>query len=204
MTLSNRDLARLVDETVDAITDLAGHFHHGVLQRMAEAAPGASVGRFDRPVVAGGRTVADPTATAALAGVDDLPALHRSELERALGAVRTRLRRCIDIAHLYPEPREADVADRAALARLNGCVDERGCESCARTTGPANAPRFQPIYSRLSAPVLVDTDTGLTMWLCEWCWGAHRRWGRLPTLAELERHHAGQRVDWPADVPRPA
>jgi hypothetical protein len=203
VTLSNRDLARLVDESVDVFTELAALVHHGVLQRMAEAAPGVSVGRFDRPLVSGGRTVADPTATAALAGVDDLAALHRSELERTLAAVRTRLRRCIDIARMYPEPRAADVADRAALARLNR-MDERGCESCSRTTGPDNDPRFQPIYSRLSAPVLVDTEAGVTMWLCEWCWGAHRRWGRLPTLAELERHHAGQRVDWPADVPRPA
>jgi hypothetical protein len=115
-----------------------------------------------------------------------------------------QVRQALDLARLYPEPRVADAADRAALARLNDRDPEPGCDSCARVVDAQGRRRWEPIDGRLANPTTVGGVLDQPVWLCRWCYDACRDWRRLPTLEEVTRRAEGQRVPWPADVPRPA
>lgn len=199
---ANRDLIVTANTTADELGALCAELAHGLLQRITEAQGGLAAARPER-IGTRGVSLADPTAVSAMRGLD-LAAAHRNELEHCIGRARTAIHRALDIAAGYPEPREPDAGARAALSRLNDHSDP-GCESCARVAGPAGGPRWEPPDARLDGH-RTDACGALdrAMWLCRWCHDAVRRWGRLPTLAELERHHDGKRVPWPADVERPA
>jgi hypothetical protein len=196
---ANRDVIHTANATADDLSHLCTHLAHGLLQRLAEAEAGPAAARADR-TSARGALLADPTAVAAMRGLD-LAAAHRAELERCIGRARTAIRRALEIAAGYPEARAPDPGVATALARANDRADP-GCESCARITGPAGVPRWEPPIG----PLCTDVAGALPepARLCRWCWDAVSRWGRLPTVEELARHHDGRRVSWPDDVERPA
>lgn len=205
MRLNDRNLPTFAHETADRLGELCAALDHGALGRMAQARTGVPAARYDRT---GGRTdlVADPTASSAIALVEmgqEAAAAHRREIERMVIRARGCLDRALQLVALYPEARTASEADRLALARLNHRA-EPGCESCARVEGPAGGPRWEPIDSRLAGPTDVAGRLAEPKALCRWCHDCVSRWGRLPSERELERHHDGKRVGWPADVPPPA
>lgn len=156
--------------------------------------------RFDqaRAQVSG---VSDPTASTAGAydaGTDDLRRLDKA-LESIVKATRTIER----ITDANAEPRLANELDRLALDRLNVKPDA-GCGNCARIEGPLGGPRWEPVDTRHTNATTVGDRLDVPMFLCSWCYDAVIRWSRLPSAAELERHHRGQPVPWPSDVARPS
>lgn len=195
--MNGHDAPRLTDEAVAALSEatvrLAAGVRHavatGALRRLGEQRPGPGSGASGNGHA--GPAYSDPTATAALAGHRDVAGAHRAEIERQLVRAVAALRQAADVCARYPVPMPAPG------------VPEPGCESCARLRGPAGGHRWEPPDRRLSGP----TDAGGRLpekhYLCAWCHDKARAWGRLPTGAELEAHHAGRRVAWPKDVPQP-
>jgi hypothetical protein len=200
---SNRALAALATVTAPDLAELCAAFHAGLGQRLTEAEAGPAASTTDRGGRSGWATHADPTAVAALAGLGfDLAVAHRHELDRCLRDARARIRRALRIAAAYPPPHPAGVADRLALGRANSRPP--GCESCARLRNPAGDIRWEPLDGRLAGPTDAGGRLPAPVGLCRWCNDRVRMWGRLPTPDELERHHRGSHVPWPADVERPA
>jgi hypothetical protein len=197
--MTNRETFELICYLHDTAEALRAALYGGVLQRMADAEGGLTAGRFE--ALGSASDHGDTTASWALRGTG-MAAGHRGELANALGAATTALRRALSVAALYPPPHPADDADRAALERING--REPCCESCARLRRPDGTPRWEPIDSRLMEATTVGGRLAEPLLLCVWCVERTRAWCRLPTVAELERHHAGQRVPWPDDVERSA
>ena len=201
MTAKNRDVAQDTLALTADVRRLLALIRGGVLQRISEAQEGPQAARVGSRR-SGTGPHADPTALRASRASDMAGQHHRDvakAVRRAHGAVIDALR----LAALYPEPRPADAADRAALARLNGHA-EPGCQSCARIVGPAGVARWEPIDTRLQEATTVGDRLDEPWLLCVWCHDKARLWGRLPTPAELAMHHRGARVPWPADVERPA
>jgi len=124
-----------------------------------------------------------------------------SELDRKLKAIAREVGACWEIIGRYPPAHRATATDRAGLIRENS--KDPCCESCARTTGPDGVARWEPVRPASFRPTTVGDRIDDAMWLCTWCYSVTRRWGRLPTPKELERHHRGSIVPWPIDVPRP-
>lgn len=199
--LSNRALQELALDSAALLDRVCTDIAHGVLQRVAEAEGGLTASRADRSAIAGGAH-ADPTARLALRGVE-LASAHRDEVQRLLVHLRAQTDRLAQLVALYPTPHAAGEADRLALARLNA-RSEPGCQSCARIPGPRGGPRWEPAHPKLDGPTWAGGRLAEPMWLCRWCYEALLAWNRLPSEKELVRHHAGQRVPWPADVERPA
>jgi hypothetical protein len=197
---SNRDVSRRCRELIDHVHELGAALRSGVLQRMAEAEAGVTARRFD--AVGSSGTHTDATATMALRE-GDFAVRHRAELAGAVVSALLAVDRALTLARLYPVPHIADAADRAALARLNGKF-EPGCDNCARTRREDGMPRWVPIDSRLTDATTVNGRLERPQLLCVWCVEKVRAWGRVPTVDELDRHHRGERVPWPADVERPA
>lgn len=198
MGLSDRAITDTAHDTADELGELCRALDTGLLARITDNVFGPPATRWDGTHPAGGG--GDPTAAAALAGRGtDRAGIARTELVRAVLRARAAVRAARQIADRFPETRPGDTA---ALARLNDRA-EPGCESCARTTGPSGGPRWEPIDSRLAGPTTVAGRLPAAVWLCVWCTDSVRRWGRLPTPAELAAHHDGRRVRWPTDVPRP-
>jgi len=177
-------LRRLIDE--------------GLAQRIAEAEGGLSAQRLSMAAPGGDR--ADPTAGSALAP-DDAARHHQLELATAVDQARAHLAYALSIAGQYPPPHVADAVDRAELARING-RGESCCQNCARTRRPDGEPRWEPIDARRAEASTVDGRLAEPLLLCRWCYDRVASWGRLPTFIELERHHRGERVPWPDDIPR--
>lgn len=196
---SNRETFELACSLREAADSLRAALYTGVLQRMADAEGGLTAARFEALGSASGH--GDTTASWALRGTG-MAAGHRGELANALGAARAALERAVAVAALYPPPHAADDTDRAALARING--REPCCQNCAHVRAADGTPRWEPIDSRLQEATTVGGRLAEPMLLCVWCVERTRAWCRLPTVAELERHHAGQRVPWPDDVERSA
>lgn len=144
--------------------------------------------------------LADPTGAAAL--VIDGASRDLRSLDRLLGQL---YRAAVDLHGVlvsYPDAHQAGEADRLALARAN-IVPDPGCANCARLEGPDGRPRWEPADLRVSGPTTAGGVLAEPMVLCSWCRNRLDLWGRLPSEAELTRHHQGQRVPWPSDVPRP-
>lgn len=196
---NNRETFDLACRLADTVAALQSALYSGVLQRIAEAEGGLTAGRFE--ALGAGSGHSDTTASWALRGAG-MAAGHRGELANALGAARAAVEAAVAVAALYPPPRVADDADRAALARLNG--REPCCENCASVRRPDGTSRWEPIDSRLQEATTVGGRLAVPKLLCVWCVERVRAWGRLPSTTELERHHAGQRVPWPDDVERSA
>jgi hypothetical protein len=180
----------------EAVKLLRAALHSGVWQRMTDYTDGPGTSRLDGLGATGHGPVADPTAMAALGRNRSMAGSHRTELDQAMAEAATALGRALRLAGLYP------ARDAHALVVL--AKGEPGCESCARTTGPAGTPRYEPIHPKLLHRTDVAGRLDRPLHLCRWCYDRTVLWDRLPVVAELELHHAGRRVPWPADVARPA
>jgi hypothetical protein len=68
---------------------------------------------------------------------------------------------------------------------------EVGCWSCARLPSPhlEGENRWEPVYREVAGKPL-----------CSWCFSWQRDTGGMPSVEDLERHHAGQRVRRPAEA----
>jgi hypothetical protein len=196
---ANHETMQLAAALHNSVSALQTALFGGVLQRMDEAARGLRASRFDAVTSRGGHS--DATAGVALAETD-LAVTHRAEVDERLWAARGTLGVLEHLFALYPPPRVADAADRAALERLNG--REPCCQNCARTRRSDGEPRWVPVDTRLTEATTVGGRLPEALLLCVWCVEKVRAWGRAPNIDELERHHAGQRVDWPPDVARPS
>ena len=129
-------------------------------------------------------------------------AVHdEADLDRTLKRIAKDVRCCWEIIGRYPAPHRANATERAELIQAN--TKDPCCQSCARTTGTDGASRWEPVRPASYRPTTVGDRLDEPMWLCTWCYSVTRRWGRLPTPKELERHHRGSIVPWPLDVPRP-
>jgi hypothetical protein len=171
-----------------------------LLGRMRDAQGGTQAQRFDAQ--RSGPTVPDPTAAAALRGAD--PATRDLvRLDRICNRLVALIEEAWDIADRYPPPRSATETDRLALERENS-RGEDGCQNCSRIEGERGGPRWSPVHSGITWPTDVGGRLAEPMLLCRWCYGRVAEWGRVPSPSELQRHHRGQKVPWPADVPRPA
>jgi hypothetical protein len=176
------------------VKHLRAALHSGVWQRMGDYADGPPTSRPDGMGGYGGG-FADPTAVAALGRNRSMATQHRLDLHAAMVDIAEALHRALLLAGLYPA---RDTAELLTLAK-----GDPGCESCARTTGPTGAKRWEPIKANLRGRTSVDERLPRALFLCRWCYDAVLAWDRLPTVDELELHHAGRRVPWPADVARP-
>lgn len=134
-------------------------------------------------------------------GADQAVADER-ELTKAIETASRLATSAMEIAGRYPPPHRATDHDLATLGHLNAATGN-WCASCARTTSPAGGPRCEPPRGAQANPTDVGGRLAEPMLLCEWCYGCVRRWGRTPTVDELDRHHRGLIVPWPADVKRP-
>jgi hypothetical protein len=131
----------------------------------------------------------------------DRAVTDEADLDRKLKAIARDVRGCWEIVGRYPAPHRATAIDRRSLIKEN--TKDPCCESCARITGPDGGSRWEPVRPASLRPSTVGERLDTPMWLCTWCYSTTRRWGRLPTPKELERHHRGSIVPWPLDVPRP-
>lgn len=184
--------AELLAKALDAVV-------HGstVMGRIRDAQGGLRARTFD-----GGGHSMRHDATFAGALTTDQATVDERDLDAALTHAARAMTRAWDIVGRYPPPHRPTDADRLALGRGRAC-EEPGCESCARTTSPAGGPRWEPPRQGMAHPTFVGDRLSEPKLLCEWCYSCVRRWGRLPSVNELERHHRGEIVAWPADVKRP-
>jgi hypothetical protein len=124
--------------------------------------------------------------------------------ERELDAQLAALGRCVGrlwrVVDGYGPPHFATASER----KLLGLADETWCSSCLRVEGSDGRPRREPVAARPAGPTDVGGRLAEPQNLCQWCYRCVLDWGRLPNPEELQRHHSGQRVPWPSDVPRPA
>ena len=186
----------MVDGALDGLASF-GSALPGIVSRIRQAQAGPRAVRFDRSGSAQG-PISDPTAVAAMRGAD-LATLHERELDRLIGSLSNTVRRLGQIAELYPVARVPEVAP--GEEQPAGC--EAGCESCMRTTNGRGLPRWEPVHPNLRGPTTVADRLPEAMRLCSWCWKRVAEWGRIPTVAEVEAHHRGEKLRWPSDVPRP-
>jgi hypothetical protein len=168
-----------------------------VIGRIRDAQGGIRAKAWD---TSGGTHRHDATFNGALNG--DQAVYDERNLDDALRHAAQSLNKAWEIIGRYPPPHRATDADRLALGRVSA-ADEPGCQSCTRTTSPAGGPRWEPPRPGMAAPTFVGGRLTEPKLLCEWCYQCVRRWGRLPSVNELERHHRGEIVPWPADVRRP-
>jgi hypothetical protein len=181
-------LAQVLNTVVDGTT---------VMGRMRDMQGGLRAKSFDGP---GGSMRHDATFAGTVAL--DQAVLDERDLDKALKAASVEVTKAWEILARYPPAHRATDSDLLALGRANRRQDP-GCESCARTTSPAGGKRWEPPRAGQAQPTFVGGRLDEPMLLCEWCYQCVRRWGRLPSGGELERHHRGDIVSWPHDVPRP-
>lgn len=182
----------LMAKALDAVTD-----NTTVMGRIRDAQGGLRARNYDGNT----KTMRHDATFAGVLAVDQ--AVHdERHLDEALKAAAVATNKAWEIICRYPPPHRATDADRLALGRSKAS-DEPGCESCARTTSPAGGPRWEPPRSGQAQPTFVGGRLEDPMLLCEWCYSCVRRWGRLPSVTEVEKHHRGDIVPWPADVRKP-
>lgn len=170
-----------------------------VIGRMRDERYGPAAQRCDSQ--RSGASVADPTFRGALAV--DRASHDLAELDRTITRIAALVETAWSIVDRYPPPRFATEADRLALTRAN-VPAENGCENCSRIRNAAGAPFWEPVRPQLRDATDVGGRLAQPLRLCRWCYDAVSAWGRLPSEAELTAHHAGKRVPWPKDVPRPS
>jgi hypothetical protein len=192
-------LAQAVSTRANLLAKALDHVHDGstVIGRIRDAQGGLRARAFD----SGGRTMRhDATFAGSLSG--DQAVTDERDLDKAIRSAVVEVNRAWAILGRYPAPHRATAADRLALGRVGG-VQEPGCESCARTLSPAGGPRWEPLRQNMVTPTTVGDRITDPKLLCSWCYSCVYRWGRLPSVAELERHHRGEIVPWPFDVRKP-
>lgn len=184
------DRAGLLSQVLDVIAEDGT----SVMGRMRDAQGGLRARRYD-VTRSGGRR------DATFAGVGDDRALSdERELDESLATAARVLARAWAIVASYPPAHTATAADRRSL----GLGDGPYCASCAQTNRADGSPREEPIRADLIGPTDVGGRLAEAKPLCAWCYSSTRDWGRLPTPAEVERHHTRGRVPWPSDVEKPA
>lgn len=178
-------VARVLDAIAPDGTTVMGRIRdaQGPLRGRSYSAPTRSGTDQPMPSLAGDRALAD-----------------ERDLDRALEGAAVAINRAAGVLAAYPPAHPASAAERRAL----GLGDGPWCTSCARVEGADGQPRREPIHEGLLGATDVDGRLDEPCLLCRWCYGCVRDWGRVPTVAEVARHARGQRVAWPADVPRPA
>jgi hypothetical protein len=184
--------AALLAQALDVVKDGAT-----VIGRIRDAQGGLRARTFD----GGTRTMRHDSAFAGALSVDQA-SLDERDLDKAIAAAAKELNRAWEIIGRYPPPHRPTDADRLALGRAVASA-EPGCESCSRTVSPAGGPRWEPPRPGMAHPTFVGDRLTEPKLLCEWCYQCVRRWGRLPSVTELDRHHRGGIVAWPNDVRRP-
>jgi hypothetical protein len=181
-------LAKVLDATKDGTT---------VIGRIRDAQGGLRARAFDGAT----KTMRhDATFAGVLTG--DQAVVDERHLDEAIKAAAVAVNRAWEILARYPVPHRATDADLLALGKLNA-KQEPGCENCARVRSPAGGPRWEPPRAGQAGPTFVGGRLDHPMLLCEWCYSCVRRWGRVPSELELEKHHRGDVVPWPTDVRRP-
>lgn len=164
-----------------------------LMSRMRELQGNLRARNYEGTVV---RYGTDVTVTQVVA--TDQAVLDEQHLDLLLQRLAHNINMAIAIVERYPVPHRATAVDRNGLGLVRS---DPGCENCARTESPAGGPRWEP--PRTTTPTTVEDRLPAPTLLCDWCYQRVRAWGRLPTPPELERHHRGDRVPWPSDVPRP-
>jgi hypothetical protein len=200
--MNDRQLIQLAKVTGERLTLLARTLNAiventTVLGRMRDAQGGIRAKAFDTN---GGGHRHD--ATFSQVNQSDPAVKDEADLGRLVRLVAQSTTDLWDIVGRYPPPHLPNDADRLALGRTNAKPDP-GCESCARTTNIAGAPRWVPPRSDLANPTSCNGRLEIPMWLCDWCYGCVVKWERIPSVKETERHHRGERVPWPMDVAKP-
>ena len=183
--------AELMAKALDVVKD-----GDTVIGRIRDAQGGIRARAYD----GGGSTMRHDATFAGAMGVDQAVADER-HLDSSLKAAAIAMNKAWEIIGRYPPPHRATEADLLALGRNNGHC-EPGCDSCARTISPAGGPRWEPPRPGAAHPTFVGGRLDEPKLLCEWCYSCVRRWGRLPSVNELERHHRGDIVATPPDVKR--
>lgn len=151
-----------------------------------------------------GRSYESPARPAGSTGIapglsHDAALRDETDLDAGLEIIAKTLARLWAVITNYPPAHLATAAERRSL----GLGDGPWCSSCARVEGPDGGPRREPTRGDLANPTDVEGRLAEPAWLCRWCYGAVRDWGRVPTLDEVARHARGSRVSWPDDVARP-
>lgn len=164
------------------------------LGRMRDAQPGLRARSYEPR----SHTMRHDATFAAVDRADPAVADER-HFDDALRTAAQGLQRAWEIIAHYPPARSANDADRLALRRDNAPA-EPFCENCARIPAERGGARREPPHPKLTGPTTVSARLDEARWLCSWCYERTRAWGRVPSIAELTRHHQGRRVDWPADV----
>jgi hypothetical protein len=185
------DRLRLLGDALDVV----GSDSQTVMARMRDAQGGLRARNYE---ATGGNRRHD--VVGADAARVDRARQDEIDLDRCIETAVRCINRAWAIASSYPPAHQATASERRSL----GLYDTDVCESCARTTGSDGSPRCEPIHEGLAGGTDVGGRLERPALLCRWCYGAVRDWGRLPTTAEVERHHVVGRVPWPDDVPRPA
>lgn len=190
--------ATRLDALATALGAVAAIDGSTVMERMRDLQGPLRAKAYD---TAGGSKRSDATATAAQAA--DQAVRDERDLTRYIREAAVASAQAWKIIGRYPAPRRPNVAEQAAVGRLNA----RGvlyCQSCARTTDSSGHARCEPIRGDLAGPTTVGGRLNEALGLCGWCYGCVRDWSRLPTVEECDAHHRGIRVPWPSDVERPA
>lgn len=183
----------LAARALDAITNGST-----VMGRMRDAQGGLRAKSFEAPSATQRH---DATFSAVIGG--DQAVRDERDIDRHLKAAAVAIGAVWEIIGRYPPAHRATDADLLALGRVNA-RPEPGCENCARIPSPAGGPRWEPPRPGMAHPTTVGERLDEPKMLCDWCYTCVRRWGRLPSENELERHHRGDIVGWPPDVERPA
>jgi hypothetical protein len=188
-------LAQAVTSRADLVAKILDTVEHGstVMGRMRELQGNLRARSYEGP----GSTMRHDTVFAGMK--PDQAVADERDLDKALKAAAVELTKATVILNRYPTPKRVSARQRRDL----GLVTEPGCESCARTEGPAGGPRWVAPHPKIRRPSTVGGRLPVAMLLCRWCWECVSRWGRLPTTEEIELYHRTGRVPWPNDVRSP-
>jgi hypothetical protein len=181
-------LARLV-ATLDSCRSCPRTDRHSAIVHITDVLrgqPGAQAYDSDR---ANGGGTADPTSRAALQ--HDLAAAHLREIDKLLRRVHDDVRRLVVLFSIYV-PHAAHPKARRETARFN----DPGCGSCARLPSPADpkVSRYEPPHTK----TLYVINGSKPMLLCWFCQRWYKRYGDIPTVDQVGRHHRGETVRRPA------
>lgn len=168
MSLATRMTA--ATEDIDWFVTIANDVSRRINEAAGLAVP---VRRYDAPGVSGTRTNDLADSVERLRHADRAVA-DRDELDRIATDLERIGRRLLRLGITW-QPRESSPLDRARTEGDN----TPGCTSCARTHQAKGVRRW----------VAVFRDG-----LCSWCYAYRRRYGGLPPLPLLEKHHRGERV----------
>ena len=185
-------LAQALTSRADLIAKLLDAVEHGstVMGRMRELQGNLRARSYEGP----GSTMRHDTVYAGMK--PDQAVNDERDLDRALKAAAVELTKAATILGRYPVPTRISVRHRRDL----GLVEEPGCESCARTAGPAGGKRWVAPHPSIRRPTTVGDRLPAPILLCRWCYECVRHWGRLPAIEEIELYHRTGRVPWPNDI----